>query len=727
MIFEPKKLVAILLFWLAVWSPAVRAVEYSPNQLIVKYRSQSAAASGTPSAANFLDEFLRKLFGVTKTSTQFLDEKFQVYEKKPLFETVPTGQSLKFGQFDPRGLFGQAKSSALENVYLLKFQGKSVEEAVKEYQTDANVLYAEPNYEYRAFLESDDPFFKNGQMWGLEKIEAKSAWDQTTGSASVIAAVIDTGIDYNHEDFNKENIIKGPNYAYGGSDPRDDMGHGTHVSGTIGAATNNSKGVAGINWQVKILAIKVLASNGAGSLDAVARGVVYAADNGAKVINMSLGGYENSRTMAEAVSYALGKNVTVVAAAGNNGTSQIGYPAGYPGVISVAASDSQDKRASFSSYGSWVKIAAPGVGIYSTFPGSQYRSMSGTSMASPHVAGAAALLLARNPNLTPDQVLHALTDANCFSPIAETTISGKRLNLDKALRCVTGATPLPTKTPSPTVTPGGPTLTLAPTARAGDISIWNENESGGKLRDGQEVGLGGLIGVCYKVPVGYHLSVSVLGPERSQIPGSFYIEGYSSRGGGCYRGRLGSPLGKHYYILKGLDDGKKAETSLSVVGTGAPTSTPAAPTATLTLTRTPTPSPTSGAPTSTPIPSPTPPANPTATSTPRVTSTPTPTLPADYSLSLDKASPATYKIGEAIRVTYKIPSAGTIKINKIVYNEGQPNESTIYGPVYENQTTNTLSGVVGEPEGAHILKLYYNTREPVSVRFTAVKSTDYGR
>ena len=170
------------------------------------------------------------------------------------------------------------------------------------------------------------------------------------------------------------------------AEPDDDVGHGTHVSGIIGATVNNSEGVAGMSWYNKIMPVKVLDSSGAGSTYSVAQGIIWATDHGAKVINMSLGNYAQADFLHDAIKYAYEHDVVMIAASGNDNTDRPGYPAAYPEVFAVAATDSNKEKASFSNYGDYIDVAAPGDSIASTYPGSQYAALSGTSMASPHVA-----------------------------------------------------------------------------------------------------------------------------------------------------------------------------------------------------------------------------------------------------------------------------------------------------------------------------------------------------
>jgi thermitase len=262
------------------------------------------------------------------------------------------------------------------------------------------VEYVEPNYIIHAILTPNDTYFSS--QWGLTQIGAPQAWDVTTGSSDLIIAIVDSGIDLDHLDLSGK-IISGYDYVNEDWDPDDDFGHGTHVAGIAAARTNNGRGVAGVSWGARLMALKVLDAGGSGGYADVASAVIYAADHGAKVINLSLGGDYDSQALHDAVIYAHNAGCVVVAAAGNNGGGVL-YPAKYEEAMAVAATDSTDERAWFSNYGPEVDVAAPGVSIYSTYPGGGYTFGSGTSMAAPHVAGLAALVWSAYPAYTNGQV-----------------------------------------------------------------------------------------------------------------------------------------------------------------------------------------------------------------------------------------------------------------------------------------------------------------------------------
>ncbi|MBF2025159.1 MAG: S8 family serine peptidase [Oscillatoriales cyanobacterium C42_A2020_001] len=266
-----------------------------------------------------------------------------------------------------------------------------------------------------------------GGIWGLDRVKAPEAWAQGYTGQGVVVAVIDTGVDYTHPDLDNNiwmntgetwdgidndgngfiDDVLGWDFVNWDNNPMDDDSHGTHVAGTI-AAENNGFGVTGVAYNAKIMPIKVLGPNG-GSYADVAAGIVYAANQGADVINLSLGGGYFNNLVAAAVQYATEKGAVVVMASGNEGSSQPSFPANLASTwgIAVGAIDSSDRLANFSNRAGTVPldfVAAPGTRIWSTVPNNTYSAYSGTSMATPHVAGVAALMLSANPTLTPGQV-----------------------------------------------------------------------------------------------------------------------------------------------------------------------------------------------------------------------------------------------------------------------------------------------------------------------------------
>ena len=264
------------------------------------------------------------------------------------------------------------KRLVLPGLQLVRVRG-SVPEAVAELRSNPAVAYAEPNYLYQADAVPNDPRY--GQLWGLARIRAPAAWNVTTGSPAVTVGVVDTGIATDHLDL-AENVVPGHDFVDGDDDPRDFNGHGTHVAGTIGARGNNALGLVGVDWQVGLMPVRVLDGEGSGTNANVTAGLAYACTHGAAVVNASLGGTAYSTSMRDAIA-ACPKTLFVVAA-GNNGASDDTsphYPCNYgappddlPNVLCVGATDTADTLASFSNYGRGVDLAAPGVGIPSTWP-----------------------------------------------------------------------------------------------------------------------------------------------------------------------------------------------------------------------------------------------------------------------------------------------------------------------------------------------------------------------
>lgn len=417
------------------------------------------------------------------------------------------------------GISTQAVETALaqigaETVQMLEFIGvhhlklttdKAVKKAMQEFSELDNVVYAEPNYIYTTARTPNDPKFS--QLWGLENsgqtgglagadISALGAWDRTTGSQEVVVGVIDTGIDFTHEDLaaniytnpgedawanpndpssgnrrdddgnGKIDDWKGWNFISRTNNAYDDNMHGTHCAGTIGGVGNNGLGLVGVNWTVKMMPLKFLDRNGTGSSTNAIEAIKYAADMGVDILSNSWGGGGYSESMESAIQYANDRGVLFVAAAGNDGTDNDAiphYPSNYAiaNIIAVAASDHGDKRALWgsgggdddgcgfvcsnavaavpgSNYGkTTVDLAAPGKDILSTVPGNSYASLSGTSMATPHVAGAAALLLTANPGLTIGELKSALF--NTVDPLDDFTnklVTGGRLNAAAAVQTV---------------------------------------------------------------------------------------------------------------------------------------------------------------------------------------------------------------------------------------------------------------------------------------------------
>ena len=276
------------------------------------------------------------------------------------------------------------------------------------------VRSAEVEGEQVAQVVPNDPLYRTFQ-WNLRRIGMEQAWDLRPSASDVVVAVLDTGVDLNHPDL-KPNLLLDQGYDFLNDlpAPQDDESHGTAVAGIIGAIGNNHDGVTGIAWHVKLLPIKALNSQGRGPDSVMVKAILYAADSGARIINISSTGTRYSAALETAVEYAEEKGALVVAAAGNtgNGDNAVNYPAAFDGVLAVAAIDANDQLASFSQRQPYVALAAPGVDVPSTaWAGAGrglYASQSGTSIAAPHVSGAAALLWALRPDLVAADIAAAL-------------------------------------------------------------------------------------------------------------------------------------------------------------------------------------------------------------------------------------------------------------------------------------------------------------------------------
>jgi subtilisin family serine protease len=388
--------------------------------------------------------------------------------------------------------------SGYEQLYLEK--GAKVEDAIATLKANTDVEYAQPNYMIYAYPAKDlrqkaTEFVRTGvnlfedsctlpwlpckpaegkpalndppaevnppvadpeisKAYGLTKIGAVSAWNTSTkGDKNFVVAVIDTGIDYNHEDlaFNvwrnpnpKNNDITGYDFVHDDGMPFDDNEHGTHTSGTVGAVGGNGLGVSGVNQRVSIMGLKFLNKDGSGTSADAIRAIDYAIEHGAKVLSNSWGGHGDdgqNQALYDAIERAKAKDVLFIAAAGNESVDNDGNDPAFPAsfnndnLIAVAATDKNDTMASFSNWGKKsVHLAAPGVGVYSTVPGNQYASFSGTSMACPHVAGAAALLWSKNPSWNYKKVKEVLmSTVDAVQELSDKTVTGGRLNIAKAL------------------------------------------------------------------------------------------------------------------------------------------------------------------------------------------------------------------------------------------------------------------------------------------------------
>lgn len=432
-------------------APKPPTVESVPGEFIIKIKQ------GSPSDPALLTS------AVSLSESGFVSRNKLQSVRKVASKAKPQGRAAQ--SIQSKGLDRLVVASAPTGI--------DANKVLETLRKDPEVEYAEPNYVLKTQISPNDPYFSN--LWGLHNtgqtggkidadIDGPEAWDYAKDS-SVVVGVIDTGVDYTHEDL-AANMWKNPgeipgngidddkngyvddvygwDFINGDNDPMDDFGHGTHVAGTIGGVGNNGIGIAGVNWSAKIAALKFLSSGGSGTIAGAVEAVTYANMMGFKITSNSWGGGGFSQALYDAIAAANTNGGLFIAAAGNNGSNADQfpmYPAAYdlPNIISVAATDHNDDLAFFSNYGvASVDLGAPGVNVFSSVPKancalcnpSGYISLSGTSMATPHVSGAAALLWQQKPLFTHAQIKTALMGGGEKIPaLAGKTVSGRRLNL----------------------------------------------------------------------------------------------------------------------------------------------------------------------------------------------------------------------------------------------------------------------------------------------------------
>jgi len=352
----------------------------------------------------------------------------------------------------------------LSRIYRLRLRlDADILHAVQDLKENRAVAYAEPDYLAHIITTPNDPLY-SGQ-WGLAQINAPAAWDVVTGTTDVVIAVIDSGVDTRHPDLagqlwvNPGEIagngldddnngyaddIHGWNLVDNNADLSDNTGHGTEVAGVIAAAANNSEGVAGVCWNCRLMLVKVTQPGGIANYSDIAAGVAYAAQKGAEVINLSLGGYSDSATLRAAIE-AASQTAVIVSGAGNHNSGAPLYPAAYNDyVLAVAGTTSTDAKVGTSNYGTWVDVSAPGEVITTTFDGSEYGATSGTSMAAAFASGLAGLLRSQHPDWSADmvrtQIIHTTDDIDDVNPSYEGKLGSGRINAGQAV--TTAAQPL---------------------------------------------------------------------------------------------------------------------------------------------------------------------------------------------------------------------------------------------------------------------------------------------
>ena len=373
------------------------------------------------------------------------------------------------------------------NTQVLTLPAGREQQALAALARDPRVASIEQDGTYQAALVPSDPQWQHA--WGPKLVRAPEAWNMSTGKASTIIAIVDTGVDRTQPDL-RGRVLKGWDFVNNDNNPRDDNGHGTAVAGVAAAAANDGVGIAGLCWHCDILPVKVLNAAGSGAHSNIAAGIIWATKHGADVINMSLAGPSQSNVVAAAVAYARNHGVVVVAAAGNEGSSRHFYPAADPGVISVGATNSSDRMYSWSNRGAWVKLSAPGCALTGK-PGPAWTWWCGTSFATPVVAGIAALMKSLRPGMSRAAIERTLLS----STVKVRGVSNGRIDAARAVRtawnlaapssspsptpsATAKPTPTPTPTPKPTATPSPTATPTATPTSSPSTTYWRDTLSG---------------------------------------------------------------------------------------------------------------------------------------------------------------------------------------------------------------------------------------------------------
>ncbi len=344
------------------------------------------------------------LFAFTATAAplRFVPGRILIKPKHGVAENVIQSNLLRHGA---RQLHAIHRS----NIRVVNVNEVDVAAVLAALQHNPTIEFAERDYLAEAAFVLNDPYVIAGSEWHLEKIQAPQAWNITCGASDVAIAVLDSGINAAHPDLIGR-TLPGYDFVWGDNNPADDFGHGTAVAGVIAASGNNSIGVAGVAFGSRILPVKVMDASGFAAYSTLAQGMRYAADQGVRVINISIAGSAPSSTLQDAVNYAWSNNVVIVAAGGNNGNSTPQYPAACEHVLAVSATLADDSITGFSSYGSHIALAAPGDAIWTTTRDltTGYWAWTGTSFASPIVAGVAALMASAKPSISNGQIVYLL-------------------------------------------------------------------------------------------------------------------------------------------------------------------------------------------------------------------------------------------------------------------------------------------------------------------------------
>ena len=367
---------------------------------------------------------------------------------------------------------------------------------------DPRVASVEDDAVASATVTPSDPLWP--RQWNARRVRATEAWEVSRGDSSVTIAIVDTGVDGNHPDL-RGRMVRGWDFHNNDANPYDDDGHGTAVATTAAAAGNDGVGIAGMCWRCKVMPVKVLNENGHGSHSNIAAGIRWAAEHGADVINLSIAGLSSTSLLQGALAYAIRKGAIVVAAAGNSGSSRRTYPAAYPGVISVAATNQVDRLYSWSNRGSWVTLAAPGCAL-SGRPGGKWWYLCGTSLSTPIVAGTVGLMKSIAPRLGDARMTQMLTGNTQRLRIG---IANGRLDAARALRTA--------QHEAGDQQPPAPTPTAPPTPRPRGEHNWEGTLSGSDRWDREEFWVRGRVHVRVDWQGTDELAIWVVDPDGDVV------------------------------------------------------------------------------------------------------------------------------------------------------------------------------------------------------------------
>ncbi|WP_343748993.1 S8 family serine peptidase [Fluviicola sp.] len=457
-------------------------------------------------------------------------------------QSIPGLESVvsKYGFVNLSKPFYAAKTSEiLQRTYLLELSSiQDIEKCIKELEQLKGVEYAEKVPLDRMCLTPNDPSFSS--QWGLTNINAPAAWNYFSSGSNVVIAIVDDAVERTHADLSPNlwvnpgeipgNGIDDDNNGYvddiNGYDVSDNdnnpnppgstFDHGTHVAGIASARSNNGTGVASIGFSCKLMCVK--STNSAGSITNGYDGIVYAASSGANIINMSWGGPGSSITAQNIINYAVGKGCILIAAAGNDNVSSQFYPAAYNNVVSVAATTSTNAKASFSNYGSWIDVSAPGNNIYSTTVGNSYGNKSGTSMASPMVAGLAGLMKSLNPNMPNNDLINCLlstaANINAQNPSYVGQLGSGRIDAAAAMACVSASLSNP---PVADFSASNTTLSAGGSTVFTDLSTYNPTTWNWTFTGGTPASFSGQNppSITYSTPGTYTVTLTVTNANGS--------------------------------------------------------------------------------------------------------------------------------------------------------------------------------------------------------------------